>query len=164
MKVGVSMVSCFIYGVHYFSPMMTLLTTPTDVFRARLYKTSVIIHSSDPAHNMSQPQTDGTFSILKTQAKLFIFLFRLKKKKWQLKSIFSQTHLDLRVLKSWHYFILLCVSVKNGFPGGSVVKNPPADVGDICSVPESGRSPEEANGNPLQYSCLDKNPMDRGAW
>ena len=34
---------------------------------------------------------------------------------------------------------------------------------DAGSVPGSGRSPEEGNGNPLQYSCLD-NPMDRGAW
>ena len=48
-----------------------------------------------------------------------------------------------------------------------VVENPPAnagDVGDTGLIPGSGRSPEEANGNPLQYSCLDKNPMDRGAW
>ena len=47
-----------------------------------------------------------------------------------------------------------------------VVKNPPANVGDIrdvASVPGSGRSPGEGHGNPLQYSCLD-NPMDRGAW
>jgi len=33
----------------------------------------------------------------------------------------------------------------------------------VCSVPGSGRSLEEGNGNPLQYSCLE-NPMDRGAW
>ena len=73
MKVDVSVVFCFIYEVHYLSPMITLFTTPTDVFRARIYKASVIIHSSDPAHNMSQPQIDGTFSILKTQTKLFLF-------------------------------------------------------------------------------------------
>ena len=36
-------------------------------------------------------------------------------------------------------------------------------IGDPSSVPELGRSSEEGNGNPLQYSCLD-NPMDRGAW
>ena len=35
--------------------------------------------------------------------------------------------------------------------------------GDPGSIPESGRSPEEGNGNPLQYSCLE-NPMDGGAW
>ena len=53
-----------------------------------------------------------------------------------------------------------------GFPGGSVVKNPPGDVGaagDAGSIPGLGRSPGKGNGNPLQYSCQD-NPVDRGAW
>ena len=45
----------------------------------------------------------------------------------------------------------------------AVVKNPPANAGDAGSIPGLGRSPEEGNGNPLQYSCLE-NPMDRGAW
>jgi len=54
-----------------------------------------------------------------------------------------------------------------GFPRGSAVKNSPtmqeiACKADVGSTPGSGRSPEEGNGNPLQYSCL-KNPMDRGA-
>ena len=49
------------------------------------------------------------------------------------------------------------------FPGGSVVKNPPAITGDTGSIPGPGRSPGEGNGNPLQYSCL-RNPVDRGAW
>ena len=40
-----------------------------------------------------------------------------------------------------------------GFPGGSVIKNPPAHVGDAGWTP-AGRSPGEGNGNPLQYSCL----------
>ena len=48
-------------------------------------------------------------------------------------------------------------------PGGSVVKNPPADAGDADLIPGSQRSPGEGNGCPLQYSCLG-NPMDRGAW
>ena len=50
-----------------------------------------------------------------------------------------------------------------GFPGGSVVENPPANAGDAGSIPGSGRSPREGNGNPLQYSCL-RNPMDRRTW
>ena len=50
-----------------------------------------------------------------------------------------------------------------GFPGGSVVKNPPANAGDRGLIPGSGRSLGEGSGNPLQYSCLG-NPMDRGAW
>ena len=49
-----------------------------------------------------------------------------------------------------------------GFPGGSMVKNPPEKTGDACSIPELGRSPGEGNGNPLQYSWLG-NPMDRRA-
>ena len=47
------------------------------------------------------------------------------------------------------------------FPGGSVIKNPPANAGDTVSIP--GSEPGKENGNPLQYSCLG-NPMDRGAW
>ena len=50
-----------------------------------------------------------------------------------------------------------------GFPGDSVVKNPPANAGDAGSIPVSGRSPGAGNGHPLQSSCLG-NPMDRGAW
>ena len=48
-------------------------------------------------------------------------------------------------------------------PGGSVIKNPPANVGDVGSIHGLGRFPGEENGNPLQYSCLE-NPMDGGAW
>ena len=50
-----------------------------------------------------------------------------------------------------------------GFPGGSVVKNLPANKGDVGSIPGSGISPGEGNGNPCQYSFLG-NFMDRGAW
>ena len=52
-----------------------------------------------------------------------------------------------------------------GFPGGSAVKNQPAnaDVRDAGSIPGLGRSPAGGHSNPLQYSCLE-NPMDRGAW
>ena len=47
-----------------------------------------------------------------------------------------------------------------------VVKNPPANAGDVRdtgSIPGLGRSCGGGHGNPRQYSCL-KNPMDRGAW
>jgi len=47
-----------------------------------------------------------------------------------------------------------------------VVKKPPGNVGDARdagSIPASGRSPQEGNGNPIQYSCLE-NSVDRGAW
>ena len=52
-----------------------------------------------------------------------------------------------------------------GFPGGSAVKNSPADAGDtgdVGSIPGLGRSPGGGYGSTLQYSCLE-NPMDRGA-
>jgi len=52
-----------------------------------------------------------------------------------------------------------------GFPGGALVKNPPASAGDArdrSSVLWSGRSPGVGNGNPLQYSCLE-NSTDRRA-
>ena len=50
-----------------------------------------------------------------------------------------------------------------GFPGGSVSKESASDVENPGSIPGLGRSPEEGNGTPLQYSCLE-NPMDGGAW
>ena len=53
-----------------------------------------------------------------------------------------------------------------GIPGGSVVKNPPANAGDARDVgltPGLGRSSRGGNGTPLHYSCL-KNPTNRGAW
>ena len=49
------------------------------------------------------------------------------------------------------------------FPDVSVVKNPPANAGDLGSIPGLGKSPGGGNGNPLQYSCLG-NLMDREAW
>ena len=51
-------------------------------------------------------------------------------------------------------------------PGHIVVKNSPGTVGgakDVSSIPESGRSPGEGNGNLLQYSCLESS-TDRGSW
>ena len=44
-----------------------------------------------------------------------------------------------------------------------MVKNPPANAGDTGSIPRSGKSPGEGNGNPLQYSCLE-NPNPEAVW
>ena len=52
--------------------------------------------------------------------------------------------------------------VASGFPGGSVGKESTRNAGDLGLIPGSGRSPGEGNGNPLQYSSLEKS-MDRGA-
>ena len=54
--------------------------------------------------------------------------------------------------------------VMMGFPGGSVVRNPPANAGDTRnadSIPGLVKSPGEGNSNPLQHSCLE-NPVDKG--
>ena len=45
--------------------------------------------------------------------------------------------------------------------GGSVANNPPANAGDVGSIPDPGRSPGQENGNPLQYSCLEKPQRQR---
>ena len=59
--------------------------------------------------------------------------------------------------------MVICIYIYIGLPDGAVVKDPPANSGDMGSITGSGRSPGEGNGNPLKYSCLG-NPMDRGAW
>ena len=59
--------------------------------------------------------------------------------------------------------LLMLVSVKQGFPGGSGSKEPAYKVGNPSSTPGLGKSPGERNGNSLQYSCLE-NSMDGGAW
>ena len=55
------------------------------------------------------------------------------------------------------------ITIVNIFPGGSEGKASACNAGDLGSIPGSGRSPGEGNGNPLQHSCLE-NPMDREAW
>ena len=53
------------------------------------------------------------------------------------------------------------MSDEEGFPGGSEVKASACNAGDLGSIPGSGRSPGEGNGNPLQYSCLEKSHGQR---
>ena len=78
---------------------------------------------------------------------------------------FHQTHTKLSKIAK----ILSCnikYQIKKpdgGFPGGSGVKNQPADAGDRSLIPGWGRSTGEGNGNPFQFSCLE-NSVDRGAW
>ena len=60
------------------------------------------------------------------------------------------------------FFLFMVSFAVWGVPGGSEVKASACNVGDLGSVPGSGRSPGEGNGNPLQCSCLE-NPMDGGA-
>ena len=65
--------------------------------------------------------------------------------------------------KSPDLFVKFQPWMTTGFPGGSDSKASACNVWDPGSIPGSGRSPGEGNGNPLQYSCLE-NPMDREAW
>ena len=55
------------------------------------------------------------------------------------------------------------ITSTRGFPCSSVDKEPACNSGNLGSIHESGRSPGERNGNPLQHSCLE-NPMERGVW
>ena len=59
----------------------------------------------------------------------------------------------------------MCVSFQWGFPGGLVIKNPPANAGELGSIPGSdpwvGKIPGGGNGNPLQYSCLENSHGQR---
>ena len=59
--------------------------------------------------------------------------------------------------------MIFIIKINMGFPGGSDSKVSAYIVGDLSSIPGSGRSAGEGNGNPLQYHCLE-NSMDRGAW
>ena len=76
--------------------------------------------------------------------------------------VYIYIHLHIYVFYIYTYTYI----TYGGFLGGSMVKNPLTNArnsGVTGSIPESGRSPEEGNGNSLQYSCLG-NPMDRRAW
>ena len=70
---------------------------------------------------------------------------------------FSRTHFSNLCFRQYNLVF------DSDFLVALVVKNPPASAGDSGTIPESGRSPGEGNGNLLRYSCLE-NPMDRRAW
>ena len=67
------------------------------------------------------------------------------------------------MLVEWRHMCFCFVPLSYHFPGGSDGKASAYNAGYPGSIPGSGRSPGEGNGNPLQYSCLE-NPMDRGSW
>ena len=62
----------------------------------------------------------------------------------------------------WRFLKWLSIELAS-FPGGLAGKESACNVGDLGSMPGSGRSPGEGNGSPLQYPCLEDS-MDRGAW
>ena len=61
------------------------------------------------------------------------------------------------------YMEMQSIKIRQGFPGGSVVKNLPANAGNAGWIPGLERSPGKGNVNPTPVFCLE-NPMDRGAW
>ena len=69
----------------------------------------------------------------------------------------------IHIVKAMIFPQYFCMYLFMGFPGGSGVKASAWNAGDPGLIPGSGRSPEEGNDNPLQYSCLE-NPMEGGAW
>ena len=76
--------------------------------------------------------------------------------------VYIYTHIYMCIYIYTHTYIYsLCIHIM-GFPGGSEVKNLPANAGEAGSIPGSGKSPREEKDNPLQYSCLG-NPKDREA-
>ena len=118
---------------------------------------------SPPAFNLSQHQSFP-------MSRLFVPGGQSTSIEWWNRLLKTQLscHLGENTLRSWSNLLWACNiyvgwSANMGFPGGSVVKNPPASVGDTGSIPGSGRSLRKGNGNALQYSFLG-NPMDRGAW
>ena len=68
----------------------------------------------------------------------------------------TQGSLRIFLISGW-------INKQQGFPGGSNGEESACDAGDLGSIPGSGRSPGEGNGNSIQYSGLE-NPMERGAW
>ena len=78
-------------------------------------------------------------------------------------SLFLFIELKSRFWGVFFFFFFFLVNIIKGFPGGSVVKNPPANAGDAGLIPGLGKSPGGGSGNSLQYTCLG-NPMDRGGW
>ena len=79
-----------------------------------------------------------------------------------IKSIKASLKYPLNKIKGQKSFKLILAPFPPPFPGGLDGKASVCNAGDPGSIPGSGRSPGEGNGNPLQYSCLE-NPMDRGA-
>ena len=58
------------------------------------------------------------------------------------------------ILSIYIYYLNVTNKYAQRFPGGSEVRNLPANAGDAGSIPGLGRSPGEGNGNLFQYSCL----------
>ena len=123
------------------------------------------------ARHQSLPKTA---QVVPLHNKVWEPFFRQLLAVWETTSSSDNLSKKLTVMSSWwallfnslhaaHVYLAPVTYQYHGFPGGSAVKNPPADVGEAGLIPGSERSPGEGNGNPLQYS-YQGNHIDRGAW
>ena len=104
------------------------------------------------------------FKVASLSERLLLILFQLFR--WRSNSLLTGFLLPIFLATPTPTLLMTNLYQLWGFPGGTVVKNLPANAGDardLGSVSGLGRSPGVGSGNPLQYSCL-KNSMDRGAW
>ena len=99
-------------------------------------------------------------SLIQTQKESSLKEFLTSPKKISLEHM---PRLKQQCISVFYLSFYVLVNCKRGFPGGSEDKASACNAGDPSSIPGSGRSPGEGNGNPLQYSCLEK-PMDGEAW
>ena len=104
------------------------------------------------------PGFQHSWQLLRNVSWLLRGLYYLKKSLWEFASVAHCVAEHIPIL-----ITTVPPPISRDFPGGSLVKNLPANAGDAGLIPGSGRSAGEGNGNPFQYSCL-INPMDRGAW
>ena len=154
--------------------------------RCYCWRQFLLVHSSTHLGNWCLPAPP--FGVLNGGVIVTCLLAYIPYPKWYLKNwIKSKRHrLWVHCRFKTHIWILACIVLKSQefslvwfytcfILGGKLqfwfktiysaqwLKNPPANLGDVGSIPGSGRSPGGRNGNPLQYSCLE-DPMDRGAW
>ena len=106
-----------------------------------------------------------------TEQPHFTFHFMHWRRKWQSTPVFWRIPgteepsglPSMRLHRVGHNWSDLAAASAAAAAGGSMVKNPPANAGDVGLISGSGRTAGEGNGSPLQYSCLE-NSMDREAW
>ena len=94
---------------------------------------------------------------------LYLTIWRTARLLYKAAALFCDPMSSVWSFQSLHILTSTSSYLPLGFPGGSEVKVSACNAGDPGSIPGSGRSSGEGNGNPLQCSCLE-NSMDRGAW
>ena len=106
---------------------------------------------------------DAKYCGLASPMVLFSSFLTVPQCMWDLSSMTrDQTHAPCSEVQSTNHGSFYFKSRHHlDFPDGLAVRTPPADEGDMSSIPRLGRSPREGNSNPLQYFCLGKSPGQR---